>query len=117
MANGDYFFLIFLGTIALTRLLLLSKKGSPTIREFRLRHYMYGIVLIVFSFLTRSITTYAIGFGLFVDEVPLILIKGPGHREKYWRGIEDYFSPWCVSGVLILIFVAYIFRDILIKIF
>ena len=51
MIQGDYFFLVFLGTIAVTRLLLLSKRSSPTIKGFRLRHYMYGLVLIVLAFI------------------------------------------------------------------
>lgn len=110
MNNGDYFFLIFLGTIAVTRLLLLSKVGSPTIKGFRLRHYMYGIILIILAFFNHNLITYGIGLGLLVDELPLILIKGPGHKEEYWGGMEDYYMPWCISGVLILIFLTYLFR-------
>ena len=112
MTNGEYFFLVFLGTIAVTRLLLVSRKMTkPTIRAFRLRHYMYGIVLVVFAFLFDNLIVYAIGWGLLADEVPLILIKGPGHLDEHWQGCEDYYTPWCVSGVLILIFVVYLFRD------
>ncbi len=113
MTNGDYFFLVFLGTIAATRLFLLSKMAGPTLKGFRLRHYMYGVVFIVFAFLIDNITVYAVGLGLLTDEIPLILVKGPGHREEHWRGCEDYYSPWCVAGVLILILAAYIFRDVL----
>lgn len=114
MANNEYFFLIFLGTIAITRLLLASRKmGKPAIRGFRLRHYMFGVVLVIFAFLVDNLTVYAIGWGLFADEIPLILIKGPGHRDEHWQGCEDYYTPWCVSGVLILIFVTYLFRDVI----
>ena len=111
MLIGEQFFLIFLGTIAVTRIVLLSKKGSPTIRGFRLRHYMYGAVLITFSFLIHNLVVYAIGIGLLVDEIPLIFAKGPGHREEDWRGLQDYFSPWCIASVLMLVFIIYIFRN------
>ena len=113
MIQGDYFFLFFLGTIAVTRLLLLSKKGSPTIKGFRLRHYMYGLILIMSAFIFDNLTVYAIGLGLFVDELPLILVKGPGHREEHWRGCDDYYIPWCISSVLILIFIVYVFRSLI----
>lgn len=109
--NGDYFFLIFLGTVAVIRFFLLWKIGSPTIKGFRLRHYMYGVVLIVLAFFNHNLTICAVGLGLLVDELPLILLKGPGHKEHFWRGMEDYYSPWCVSGVLIFIFLTYLFRD------
>ena len=111
MTDADYFFLIFLGTIAATRVFLFSSRmANPTIAGFRLRHYMFGIVLITAAFLVDNLIIYAVGLGLLADELPLIVIKGPGHREEYWRGLEDYHSPWCYSGVLVLIFVAYVFR-------
>lgn len=112
MANGEYFFLIFLGTIATTRFLLATKKlGHPAIKNFRLRHYMYGIVLIVLAFLAKSLLIYSVGLGLLVDEIPVILAKGPGHRHEHWHGCDDYYTPWCVAGVLILVFLVYIFRN------
>lgn len=114
MSNGDYFFLIFLGTIAVTRFFIfLTKMAGPTIKGFRVRHYMYGIILILVAFLMRNIAIYAIGLGWLVDELPPILVKGPGHKEEQWRGCEDYFSQWCVAGVLILIFLVFIFRNVI----
>src|SRR3989344_8460892 len=110
--NADYFFLIFLGTIAATRLFLLTNLAGPTIKGFRVRHYMYGVVLIVLAFLTNNVTIYAVGFALFIDELPLILFKGPGHKEEYWRGLEDYWARWCIVGVLILVFLTYLFRGV-----
>ena len=111
MSTENYFFLIFLGTIAITRVFLLTKTAGPTIKGFRVRHYMFGLVLTVLSFLIHNFTVYAIGLGLFVDEVPPILVKGPGHKSEYWNGCEDYYSPWCVAGVLIIIFLVYVFRS------
>ncbi len=112
MNNGDFFFLIFLGTIAITRALLATNKlGHPSIKSFRLRHYMYGVILIVFAFIIKNITIYAIALGLIVDEIPPILVKGPGNKDERWRGCEDYYTSWTVAGVLILTFLVYIFRD------
>lgn len=112
MTSGEYFFLIFLGTIAVVRLLLASREIiKPAIGGFRLRHYMYGIALLAFAFLIDNLTAYAIGWGLMVDEVPLILVKGAGHKDESWRGNEDYYTPWCVAGVLILMLITYLFRD------
>jgi len=112
MTNGEYFFLIFLGTVALTRFFIFTfKRPGPTIKGFRVRHYMYGVVLILVAFLTNNLIIFALGFGLIIDELPVILIKGPGHKDEHWRGMGDYSTKWSVAGVLILIFVVYLFRS------
>lgn len=112
MIRGDYFFLFFLSTIAITRLLLVNHKmAGPTIKEFRLRHYMFGVVLFIFAFLIDNLTIYAIALGLIVDEIPVILAKGPGHKDEYWRGCEDYHTRWSFAGVLIIVLLVFIFRN------
>ena len=112
ITTGDYFFLFFLGTIAVTRLLLISAKmAGPTIAGLRVRHYMPGILLIIFAFLIHNLTIYAISLGLIVDEVTVILVKGTGHKDQYWRGCEDYHTSWSFAGVLILILLVFIFRN------
>ncbi len=112
MTTGDYFFLFFLGTIAVTRTLLVSRKAAgPTIKGFRLRHYMFGAVLLVIAFLTDNLTAYAIALGLIADEIPVILAKGPGHKDEHWRGCEDYHTPWSFAGVLILVLLAFVSRN------
>ena len=114
MITGDYFFLIFLGTIAATRFFIaLTQAPAPTIKGFRVRHYMYGIVMILVAFFSVNLTLFAVGFGLFIDELPPILVKGPGHKEEQWHGCDDYHSSWCVSGVLILVLVTFYFRDLI----
>lgn len=110
MITEDYFFLIFLGTIALTRLLLIKKIAAPTIKGFRLRHYMYGIVLVASAFIIKNPIFYAVGVGLLVDELPVALMKGPGHKDEYWKGCEYYHSSWSFAGVLILALLVFIFR-------
>lgn len=112
MIEGDYFFLFFLGTIAITRLLLVSHKmAGPTIKGFRLRHYMFGLVLLISAFLIDNLTIYAIAFGLIVDEISVVLAKGPGHKDEYWRGCEDYHTRRSFAGVLILILLVFMFRN------
>lgn len=112
MTNSDYFFLFFLGTIAITRFLLISHKmAGPSVKGFRLRHYMLGVILVVFAFLVHNLTIYAIGLGLIVDEIPVFLVKGPGHKDEYWRGCEDYHTRWSFAGVLVVILLFFIFRS------
>ncbi len=77
-------FLIFLTTIIVTRLYLAPRpKPSPTIKGFRLHHYMYGIVLITIGLLIKNNPTYLIGLGLFIDELGFVLIGGETHQD-YW---------------------------------
>lgn len=112
MNNADYFFFIFLGTIVTARLLTLNPRmAAPTIRGFRVRHYMYGILLIIFSFFVPNPVVYAIGLGLLLDEAPVIIVKGTGYREEKWRGMQDYHTPWSFAGVLIIILLVFLFRS------
>ncbi|HEV7702153.1 MAG TPA: hypothetical protein VGO63_01770 [Candidatus Paceibacterota bacterium] len=113
MINGDYFFVIVLGVVAGTRLFLLANIPSPTIKGFRTRHYMTGMVLIILSFLSNNLVIFAVGYAFIIDELPLIIARGPGHKEQYWKPGEDYWSRWCIVGVLILIFLTYVFRGVI----
>ena len=81
--------------------------------KFRIRHYMYALVLIPLGLYTHSTTLYAFGMGLFIDELPVVLVKGFGYRDEQWRGCEDYFTAWCVAGVFIGICVVYLLRSYL----
>ncbi len=84
MSIQDYFFVIFLATILITRIFLYFKPiASPKIKGFRLHHYMYGIILIILGLLSNTLTVYAIGFGLFIDELTFIMIKGKSHKDNY----------------------------------
>ncbi len=115
MNSIDYFFLFFLGTIAAVRLLLVSHKmAGPTIFGLRIRHYMPGIALLIFAFLIHNLTLYAIALGLIVDETPVVLVKGPGNKDEYWRGCEDYHTSWSFAGVLIIVLFVFIFRNFLV---
>lgn len=104
-----YFFLIFIGTIVLMRLLLLSRQvHSPTIGGFRLHHYMYGIMLIGLSVIISSTTLFAIGLGLFVDELPQVI------RNKWtW---DDYYSLNHSICVLFIVVLFFVFRNYILRI-
>jgi hypothetical protein len=83
----DTKFFIFLAVIIVTRIsLFLRPKGSPTILNIRLHHYMYGIALIGFSAIFNFPILYPIGLGLFVDELPFLILRGKNHKDNYSVG-------------------------------
>ena len=99
-----YFFVIFFITILLTRVFLyVHPTPAPTINGFRAHHYMYGLILAPAGALLGSVTIFAVGAGLFVDELGYLLIGGKTHEENYSK----------TSLVLLVIFIvlAYIFRE------
>jgi hypothetical protein len=101
--NDHYFFLLFLVTILATRIFLYIKPvASPTIKGFRIHHWMYGVILIILSFIVSSIALYAVGLGLFVDEFSYILIGGKTHKDNY--SIKSLF------GTLLFVILVYIFQ-------
>lgn len=104
MTTASQFFAIFLSTIVITRLFLFVKPiSSPTISGFRIHHYMYGIIAIVIGLFIHSILLYAIGLGLFVDELAYLIIGGKDHKDNY--------SKASLFGTLIFVIVVYILRD------
>jgi len=108
MSSGNYFFLVFLLTIIFTRIELIPKKvHSPTIFGLRLHHYMYGLVLTALSLYFSNLTLYAIGIGLFVDELPQIITGS-------WRNWNDYYSTKEVLRVAMLIILVFIIKGYLI---
>ncbi len=114
MTNGDLFFVVFLGIIAATRFLVFIRRGrGPMFMGVRVRHYMEGIVLLIISFVLHDLTLFAMGSGLFIDELPLILAKGPGHQEAQWNYGADYNESWCSTAVFGLIFIVYLLRNII----
>ena len=114
MSPGDYFFFIFLGTIMVTRFVLAFPKRPKTfIAGLLIRHYLYGIVGAIIGFFIKNTMIYAIGLGLIADELILVVVKGPGLKDKQWRGCEDYFTPWSVAAVFVITFVVYLTRNFL----
>lgn len=70
---------------------------------------MYGLLCILFSLVIHSLILYAIGLGLFVDELSYLLLKGKNHKDNY--------SPVSLAGTLIFIILVYIFRTQIITYF
>jgi len=107
MTIANEFFLIFLVTILLARSFLFFKPiSSPTIKSFRLHHYMYGIVLVVLGLILKSVAVYAVGAGLFVDELTYLLIKEKTHADNYSRR--------SIVGAIIFVFLVFVFRKYLV---
>ena len=119
MNDPDYFFLIILGTIVTIRFLLFVRHlffyhiKTPTLRGFRIHHYMYGIALAIIAVLIQNLTLYAIGFGLFIDEFLLVLIKGLGTKYEDWRESKDYYSKWSLLGALFFAVLVFLFREVI----
>lgn len=96
-------FLIFFVTILIVRIFVFLKPiPSPTIKGFRTHHYMYGIILILAGIIFNSMIVYAIGLGLFVDELTYILIGGKTHKDNY--------SKTSLFGTLLFTILVFIFR-------
>lgn len=84
MTPSNEFFLIFLGTILIVRLFLFLKPiASPTIGGFRIHHYMYGIVAVLVGLFIHSTILYAVGLGLYIDELAYLIIGGKTHADNY----------------------------------
>jgi hypothetical protein len=104
MLDSDRFFLIFIFTILIVRTaLFLHPFPSPTVKNFRFHHWMYGVAIITISFFTSSGTLLAIGVGLFVDELTFLLIKGRTH--------EDNYSIKSLAGTAAFIMLSFLFRE------
>jgi hypothetical protein len=105
MNNGDFFFLVFLATIVLSKILCLVKtRHSPTIKGFRTHHYMTGLLIVLISLFISNITLFAIGLGLFIDEAPLFI----KWRKWTWK---DNYSLESFLILLFLVLFVYIFRN------
>lgn len=78
------FFVIFLITILFIRVFTyIHPTPAPTINGFRTHHWMYGLILAPVGALAGSVALYAVGVGLFVDELGYILIGGKTHEDNY----------------------------------
>ena len=105
----NQFFTIFLGTIVITRIFLFLKPiPAPTIQGFRMHHWMYGLIGVLIALVIHSIPLYAIGLGLFTDELTYILIGGKTHKDNY--------SKSSLSGTILFIVAVFFLKDYLVYI-
>ncbi|MDP2672375.1 MAG: hypothetical protein Q8O84_01020 [Nanoarchaeota archaeon] len=110
MESPEYFFLIFIVTILVARFLPLFKRiSSPKINKIKLHHYMYGVVLVILTFLFHNLTLYGIGLALFIDELLLLIRYG---NNFHW---QEYDSTYSQFGLIFLVIIIYFLRDFLIS--
>ena len=64
---------------------------------------MYGLIGIFAGLVFHSVVLYAIGLGLFFDELTYILIRGKNHKDNY--------SKISLLGTLFLVVIVFIFRN------
>jgi hypothetical protein len=106
----SYLFLVFAVTVLITRVFLyFHPKASPTVGGFRLHHYIYGIVGIVLGMAFSFLTLFAIGLGLFVDELAFLLMGGKTH--------EDNYSTISLLGTLFFVIVVFLTQSYLLDFF
>ena len=100
------FFSIFAATLLVVRIALFFwPVPAPTIAGIRTHHYMYGVIAVVTGLITRSISVYAVGVGLFVDELTFLLSGGQTHQDNY--------STVSLVGTLIFAVLVFFLRGIL----
>jgi len=104
----DKFFLFTLITIIITRVsVYIFNKPSPTIKNFRTHHWMFGllftILLLFISNFYTNVYLLSISVGVFLDEIGFILIKGKTH--------EDNYSPKSFMIIMLFILLLFIFRE------
>lgn len=111
MTLYDKYFLCTIITIFITRVwVYIFNRPSPTIKNFRTHHWMYGllftIILICISKFYTNIYLLAISMGIFLDEIGFILIRGKNH--------EDNYSPKSFMIIILFIILLFIFRGVII---
>lgn len=103
MKKENLFFIIFMASLIVIRVFLyFYPASSPTINGFRMHHYMYGILIIIFAKLFKNTNIFAIGSALFLDELMLILTNS-------WT-YSDYFSTISLVGTGIFSIFFFILR-------
>src|SRR3989344_4495518 len=104
---SSYFFPTFLATVAITRLFIFVYPiPAPTFGKFRTHHYMYGLAGILVGLVFHSILIYAIGLGLFVDELTYLIMRGKDHKDNY--------SKISLFGTLFFVIIVFLFRDLIV---
>ena len=112
MDAENLFFIYFITTVIITRIFLyFNRISSPKIKNFKLHHYIYGIILILISLLTKNLLIYSIGIGLFIDELLLLIRYG---NNFHWK---EFNSSYSKIGLAFIIVVVYFLREYFILIF
>ncbi|MCI9280940.1 MAG: hypothetical protein HFI49_01600 [Bacilli bacterium] len=114
MSLYDKYFLFTMVTIIITRVVVyIFNKPSPTIKNFRTHHWMFGLLFIILLFgisnYYTNIYLLAISTGVFLDEIGFIIMRGKDH--------EDNYSPKSFMILLIFILLLFIFRENIVDIY
>lgn len=112
MTLYDQYFLFTTATIIIIRVwVYLFNKPSPTIKNFRMHHWMYGLFFTFLLFCLSSFFTnvylLSISMGVFLDEIGFIIIKGKTH--------EDNYSPKSFMILMFFVLLLFIFRESIIN--
>jgi hypothetical protein len=104
----DKFFLLTLMTIITTRVVVyIFNKPSPTIKNFRTHHWMFGLIFTIILYCISNFYTniylISISIGVFLDEIGFIVIRGKTHQDNY--------SPKSFMIILFSILLLFIFRE------
>jgi len=108
MSLYDKYFLFTMVTIIITRVVVYKfNKPSPTIKNFRTHHWMFGLFFTIILFCISSFYTniylLSISMGIFLDEIGFIIIRGKTH--------EDNYSPESFMILIFFIILLFIFRE------
>jgi len=102
MAN--LFYLAVILTVLTTRIFLfIAPIPSPTVGGLRLHHYMYGLAGFGLAVVLQSPTLGAVSCGLFVDQVPFLLLAGKTHQDNY--------SARSLIGLVLLLAFVFLIRN------
>jgi hypothetical protein len=81
--DSRFFFIFVVTVLAIRTVLYFWPVPAPTIGGLRTHHYMYGVIGVLIGLATNSMTVYAVGIGLFVDELTFVLTGGRTHQDNY----------------------------------
>lgn len=114
MTLYDKYFLFTMITIILTRVgVFIFNKPSPTIKNFRTHHWMYGLLFTIILFCISNFYTniyfLSISTGIFLDEIGFIIIRGKTH--------EDNYSPKSFMILIFFILLLFIFRENIVNLY
>ncbi len=108
MSLSDKYFFFTMLTVILTRVwVYLFNKPSPTIKNFRTHHWMYGLLLTIILFSISNFYTnlylLSISTGIFLDEIGFIIIRGKTHKDNY--------SPQSFMILMFFLLLLFLFRE------
>lgn len=112
MTLDDKYFLFTFITILITRVIVyIFNKPSPTIKNFRTHHWMFGLFFMIILFCISSFYTniylLSISTGIFLDEIGFIIIRGKTHTDNY--------SPKSFMVLLFFVLLLFIFRETIVN--